>query len=44
MDPDEAADQAQAAAYLSGGVPGLKNAAREVAERTVMISRIMAGD
>ena len=42
MDPDEAAEQAQEAAYLSGGVPGLKAAAREVAERALLISRVMA--
>ena len=42
MDPGEAAEQAQKAAYLSGGVPGLKAAAQEVAERALMICRVMA--
>ena len=42
MDPGEAAEQAQKAAYLSGGVPGLKAAAQEVAERALMIHRVMS--
>ncbi len=44
MDPEEAALQAQKAAYLSGGVPGLKAAAQEVAERALMIHRVMSED
>lgn len=42
MEPEAAAEQAQQAAYLSGGVPGLKAAAQEVAERALLIHRVMA--
>ncbi|MFC1886389.1 hypothetical protein ACFLZM_04970 [Thermodesulfobacteriota bacterium] len=42
-DPEEAANQAQKAAYLSGGVPGLEKSAKDAAERAIMIAQVMRG-
>ncbi|MCP4630059.1 MAG: hypothetical protein GY850_42100 [bacterium] len=42
-DPEEAATQAQKAAYISGGVPGLEKSAKDAAQRAAMIAHVMKG-